>query len=204
MSWIGFVIAKGLRKLILRPAILCSRLEKTSRVCSGSQIYYSMIGKYSYIGNECKVINTDIKAFCSIADGCYIGGAQHDMSRVSTSPVFHAGRNIMHTNFTDAPALLTKRISIGNDVWIGAHCLIKSGVIIGDGAVIGMGSVVTHNVEPYTIVAGNPARMIRKRFDDDTIKLLANSEWWKLKDEDLLKIAPFFDNVPCFLKELNN
>jgi len=67
---------------------------------------------------------------------------------------------------------------IGNDVWIGLEATIMPGVTIGDGAIIGAKSVVTHNVEPYSVVAGNPARVIKKRFSDETIKRLLKIQWW--------------------------
>jgi len=67
---------------------------------------------------------------------------------------------------------------IGNDVWIGLDATIMPGVTIGDGAIIGAKSVVTHDVEPYTVVAGNPARVVKKRFDDETMKRLLKIQWW--------------------------
>jgi len=76
-------------------------------------------------------------------------------------------------------------VSIGNDVWIGRETLILSGVTIGDGAVIGARAVVTKDVEPYSIVAGNPARLIRKRFDDKTIHRLLEIRWWDWPPEKI-------------------
>lgn len=69
-------------------------------------------------------------------------------------------------------------VMIGNDVWLGTDAAVMSGVTIGDGAVVGAYAVVTRDVEPYTIVAGNPARPIRKRFDDETIRKLLENRWW--------------------------
>ena len=89
---------------------------------------------------------------------------------------------------------------IGNDVWIGGDCLIKGGVTIADGAVIGMGSVVTHDVGPYEIWAGNPAKMIRKRFDDEIIKKLLAIQWWNWDDEKIKEYAHLINDVPEFLK----
>ena len=83
-----------------------------------------------------------------------------------------------------------KKVMIGNDVWIGDNVLIKGGVTIGDGAVIGMGSIVTKDGGPYTVVAGIPAKIIRYRFDEQTIARLQQSRWWEremAEIRDLLK-----------------
>ncbi len=80
--------------------------------------------------------------------------------------------------------------------------MIKSGVRIGDGAIIGMGSIVTKDVEPYSIVAGNPAKLIRKRFDDETINLLMGTQWWNWKNEEIVEAGGSFNNVTDFLTRL--
>ena len=85
-----------------------------------------------------------------------------------------------------------KEIIIGNDVWIGHAAIILGGVHIGNGAIIAAGSVVTKNVEPYSIVAGNPARFVRKRFPETIIKEIEALEWWDKNDNDLDKIKPLF------------
>lgn len=147
-------IAKGLRYILQPPALTNCIIDKTSAVCSGSQINYTIMGRYSYIGHDCFCVNVEIGSFCSIADGCRIGGATHPIQRVSTSPVFHAGKNVMKKNFCNIEPIRTPKTKIGNDVWIGANACIKSGVTIGDGAVIGMGAVVTGDVAPYEIRGG--------------------------------------------------
>lgn len=76
-------------------------------------------------------------------------------------------------------------VNIGNDVWIGSDVIIMSGVTIGDGAVVGAGSVVTADVEPYTIVAGNPAKAIKKRFSDEDIARLLRIRWWDWPEEKI-------------------
>ena len=90
--------------------------------------------------------------------------------------------------------------TLGNDVWIGSHAFIKGGIVIGNGAVIGAYSVVTKDVEPYSIVAGNPAKFIRKRFDNETISKLMESRWWELEDDALYDNATYFTNAKHFLK----
>ena len=118
-----------------------------------------------------------IGKFCSIASGIkfIMNGGNHDPKLISTYPfpTFDNGwekGNLGTVNKGDTV--------IGNDVWIGFEALIMSGINIGDGAVIGARAVVTKNVPPYTIVGGNPAEKIRKRFDDKTIKDLLEIKWW--------------------------
>jgi virginiamycin A acetyltransferase len=83
---------------------------------------------------------------------------------------------------------------IGNDVWIGQNATILPGVKIGDGVIIGTKSVVGSDVEPYAIVAGNPAKVIRKRFDDELIALLLQLKWWDLPVEEIQALLPLLHN----------
>ena len=79
---------------------------------------------------------------------------------------------------------------IGNDVWIGQNAVILPGVRIGDGAIIGANSVVGSDIEPYSIVVGNPAKMLRKRFDDELISLLLHFKWWDKSIEEIDSLIP--------------
>jgi serine acetyltransferase len=87
-------------------------------------------------------------------------------------------------------------------VWIGLGSIILSGVKVGTGSIIAAGSVVTKDVEPYTIVAGNPAKLIRKRFSNEIINSLEKSEWWNFSDERLKYFAKYFKEPTLFLEEL--
>lgn len=176
-------------------------IHKTAAICTGVKFYRGKIGKYSYIGNNSFVSDTDIGNFTSISTDCYIGGTSHPTNWVSTSPVFHKWRNIMKKNFAHHEFEIFKRSNIGNDVWIGNRVMIKAGVTIGDGAIIGMGSVVTKDIGSYEIWAGNPAKFIRKRFTDETIQIIANSEWWLWDDTKILHNANLFNNTERFIEE---
>ncbi|RUX91838.1 CatB-related O-acetyltransferase [Mesorhizobium sp. M7D.F.Ca.US.004.03.1.1] len=89
---------------------------------------------------------------------------------------------------------------IGNDVWIGRRAIIMPGITIGDGAVVGAGSIVTKDVAPYAIVAGNPAKLIRNRFTDDQIARLLAIRWWEWSDEKIIAEQPrFFGPVDAFI-----
>lgn len=201
MYSLRYIISKLILKLQI-PAILRSEIHSNSIICAKSHVVNSKIGKYSYIGYNCNIYNVEIGNFCSIAERCFLGGAQHPIEFVSTSPVFHEGKNILKKNFSEHNIKERKKIVIGSDVWIGSGVFIKSGVKVGTGAIIGMGSVVIHDVEPYSIVAGNPARLIRYRFKEEIRENLLKSEWWNLEDNLLIRFSKYF-NDPCeFLKNI--
>ncbi len=199
MEILKLLIPKALKILLNPPALRKCVIDKTARVCSKSELTKVELGRYSYIGYDCFMVNVSIGKFCSIANRCCIGGAAHPLDRVSSSPVFHAGKNIMGKNFATFPIIQTPQTVIENDVWLGMGVYVKAGVTIHNGAVIGTGSVVTHDVPPYEIWAGNPARFIRKRFNDEIIKGLLDSEWWNYSDEDLKTRAVDFDDPSKFL-----
>ncbi len=180
----GFFINKLLR-LINRPALRNCQIDKTAKVGTGSNCIGVQMGRYSYIGKNNSVANTTIGSFCSIASYCAIGGGAHPLNMVSTSPVFYQGRNGFNKHFSSIPAEVNKKVEIGNDVWIGEAVFINDGVKIGTGAVIGAHSVVTKDVPPYAIIAGAPAKILRYRFDEDTIQRLLDSKWWEWSDERL-------------------
>lgn len=196
---IKLLFAKALKRLLNPPALRNCSLDNTSRVWSKSELNSVRMGKYSYIGNDCFMVNVDIGAFCSIADRVCIGGAGHPIERVSSSPVFHEGGNVLGVNFQSFPYEHTPKTTIENDVWIGIGSIVKAGVTIHNGAVIGSGSVVTHDVPAYEIWAGNPARKIRDRFDKATAEKIEKSEWWSKSDEEIREISKNFDNVSAFI-----
>jgi acetyltransferase-like isoleucine patch superfamily enzyme len=149
-------------------------------------------GKYTYglpltrrgTGNT-----VNIGAFCSFASGVTLdGGFQHNMKFLSTFP--------FPSNFPDSSqysghVVCKGDINIGNDVWIGESAMIMSGVTIGDGAVIGFRSIISKDVEPYSIVAGAPQKVLRYRFDQSTIEKLLEIKWWEWPDENI-KVAVKF------------
>lgn len=148
----------------------------------------------------------NIGRYCAIATDVHMGGPEHPWSWAAMG------------SFTYDPGYIWKpyldsigrryrvhalphdpkrhgRIEIGNDVWIGQGACIRRGIKIGDGAVIGAHAMVTKDVEPYAMVAGNPARVIRKRFSDQVIALLQASRWWDYE-------FPDFDGLPIEEPEL--
>ncbi len=132
-----------------------------------------------------------IGKFCQIAAGVefVMNGANHQMNAASTFPFYTlAGWNMKPPAPADMP--LKGDTVIGNDVWIGQNATILPGVHIGDGAIIGASSVVGSDVEPYTIVAGNPAQFIRNRFDDELTNLMLEWRWWDKPIEEINSLIP--------------
>ena len=132
-----------------------------------------------------------IGKFCQIAAGVefVMNGANHQMNAVTTFPFYTLqGWNMKAPALSDLP--LKGDTVIGNDVWIGQNATIMPGVHIGDGAIIGANSTVAGEVQPYTIVAGNPARLIRKRFDDEMIDLLERFAWWDKPIDEINALIP--------------
>lgn len=132
-----------------------------------------------------------IGKFCQIAAGVefIMNGANHQMNAVSTYPFYILeGWDMNAPNLLDLP--LKGDTLIGNDVWIGQNAVILPGVYIGDGAIIGANSVIGSNVDPYTIVCGNPAKEVRKRFDDELIDLMLKFKWWDKSIDEINTLIP--------------
>lgn len=136
-----------------------------------------------------------IGKFCQIGKGVnfIMNGANHQMACVSTFPFYiFEGFEEKTTPLENMP--IKGDTIIGNDVWIGQNAIILPGVHIGDGAIIGLNSVVGSDVPPYTIVAGNPAKQIRKRFDDEMTALLLEFKWWEKPVDEIKTLIPLLHN----------
>jgi len=157
--------------------------------------YYKQwkIGDYTYGSPTLSpiIVTSSSKSYLEIGKFCSFGynviiflGGNHRPDWVTTYPfttIFNEASHKMEEAET------TGKVTIGNDVWIGEGATIMAGVNIGNGAVIGTKSIVTKDVPPYAIMAGNPAKLIRKRFDDDTIEKLEQLQWWDKPISDILK-----------------
>lgn len=164
------------------------------------------IGRHTYGNPEISTwkegATLKIGAFCSIADGVKIFlGGEHRIDWVTTYPftaLWEQGKHIAGHPKTKGDVI------IGNDVWLGAEAVIMSGVKIGDGAVVGARAVVTTDIAPYEIYAGNPARLVRKRFDTKTIRQLLELEWWNFDDSEIARMLPLMlnKNIDGFILEV--
>jgi hypothetical protein len=140
----------------------------------------------------------DIGSFCSFAaDVALFGGGEHIVN-VTSFPLL--------TKWIDpvgghVEAGSKGPVRIGNDCWVGYRAIILSGVTVGDGAIVGAGAVVSRDVPPYAVVAGNPARVVGMRFDDATVRRLLAVAWWDWDDETIAARAHLFSDVEAFLGE---
>lgn len=129
-----------------------------------------------------------IGKFCSIARGTLFQENLHDYEKITA---YFIRQRVFNEEFP-IDSYSKGEIVVGNDVWIGAQCMILSGVKIGDGAVIAANSVVTKDVPPYAIVGGSPAKIIKKRFSDEIISELLALEWWNWDIEKIRRNKPLF------------
>lgn len=198
---IKYLLAKLMLKIQV-PAIKNSILDNKSRVASKATVYNTKLGKYSYVGVNTYVINSEVGSFCSIGNDSSIGLGQHPYNYASTSPVFYGKNNIFRKSLANLEIQEYRKTIIGNDVWIGERVLIMDGVKIGTGAVIGAGTIVTHDIPPYAIVVGNPGRVIKYRFESCVIDQLLESEWWEMDDESLGILGEKTNDVSLFLQAI--
>jgi phosphonate metabolism protein (transferase hexapeptide repeat family) len=164
------------------------RLGAYCEVGARTQLLEVELGDYSYIVNDSDVADATIGKFCSIAAMTRINPGNHPMERASQSH-FSYRASAYFTGAADEAKFFAWRrshqVTIGHDVWIGHGAIVLPGRAIGTGAVIAAAAVVTKDVAPYTIVAGNPARVIRPRFTDEIVARLQRLAWWDWSHERL-------------------
>jgi acetyltransferase-like isoleucine patch superfamily enzyme len=144
---------------------------------------------------------TSVGKFCSIGPNLICGRGVHPTTGISTSPMFYSTRkqNGMTLSVEDKIEE-RKNISIGNDVFIGMNVSILDGVTIGDGAVIGAGAVVSKDIPPYAIAVGSPIKIIKYRFDEESIDKLLKIKWWDWADDKLNIVEKEFFDVNKFIE----
>ncbi len=193
-----------------------SCFEGKNEIGEKNEIRNSVIGFGTYFGANNKIDALKIGKYCSVASNLEIVCGFHPLKKnVSTHPSFystnHKNKNkiqlcyVKKTKFTEMRIVEKNwNVVIGNDVWIGSNVKILQGIKICDGAVIAAGALITKDVEPYAIVGGVPAKLIRKRFSDEDIKFLLDLKWWDKGEEWVIENAEFFEDINLLKEKLKN
>lgn len=160
---------------------------------ASSVLTAARLGPFTYV-QRATLSHVSVGAFSSIGPQVQAGLPQHPADMLSTHPAFFSPHNASGFSFVSRPLFEEESLplSLGNDVWIGANALLMGGLTVGDGAIVAAGAVVTRDVPPYAIVAGVPARILRFRFDEDSIAALLDWQWWNLPLRVLTRLAPAF------------
>lgn len=190
-----------------------STFEGENYIGDGSRIENSYMGYASYISNSTTLQNVKIGRYCAISEGVSVIRGQHPTKQfVSIHPAFYSPGNSASSicyvseelykefNYVESGYV----VDIGNDVWIGKNVQLMEGITIGNGAVIAAGAVVTKDVQPYAIVGGIPAKLIRDRFSEDEKVFLDKLQWWNKSEEWIKENAKYFSNITILQKMENN
>lgn len=168
---------------------LNSKFEGSNKIYSNS-IFNGCLGYGTYLSNNCILCATNVGRFTSIAPFVRTNGGVHPYTfpYATTCPMFFSTQKQNGKTFAKRNSFDEFRgiLSIGNDCWIGENVFLVGGISVGDGAVVLAGAVVTKDVPPYAIVGGVPAKIIKYRYDEETIKFLLDIKWWN-KDVQWLK-----------------
>jgi phosphonate metabolism protein (transferase hexapeptide repeat family) len=197
--WMEIQMAK--KHLSVQPTIDASASVRESKLGAYTEVGARTIllevemGDYSYVVNDAQITYSTIGKFCSIAAMTRINPGNHPMHRAAQAHFTYRASAYFTAEADDADFFAWRRqhhIHIGHDVWIGHGAIVLPGRNIGTGAVIAAGAVVTKDVPAYTIVAGNPARPIKRRFPETVVGRLAGLAWWDWDHEALRRALPDF------------
>lgn len=192
----------------------CVQFEGNNTLFQDVRVYNSKLGYGTYIGRNTQLHNVRVGKFCSIAENVIVGLGMHPISYVSTHPsTYYNTKRTLGFTYAEKSLYSPYRwldkeekiiSSIGNDVWVGTGVIILDGVSIGDGAVIAAGAVVTKDVEPYSVVGGVPAKIIKYRFDSKIIDFLLKFKWWDKSDAWIRDNFTLFSNPQKLYDDYSN
>ncbi|WP_282352241.1 DapH/DapD/GlmU-related protein [Haloferax volcanii] len=180
-----------------------STLGNWTEVREGTRVSNSELGDYTYLMERVQLDYTEIGSFGNVASHARLGATNHPIERPTAHHFTY--RAEMYDMGEDDDSVFEWRadapVVVGHDVWIGHSATILPGVEVGTGAVVAAGAVVTHDVEPYTIVAGVPAEPIDRRFDAETARRLQETAWWEWDHETLASRLDAFRDLETFLRK---
>ena len=182
-----------------------TKFTKYTHILGGAKMSEVTAGRYTRIGDGVKVTNAELGNFAVLSKDTVIGTGAHPTNYITPHSIFYKkGAWPWHDDWI-APIEFNKkrRITIGNDVWIGRRCMVLDGVTIGDGAIIAAGAVVTKDIPPYAIAGGVPAKVIKYRFPQEVIDRLLEIRWWDLSDEEIKGVLDFFHTPNPTMEDLN-
>lgn len=181
---------------------ICNEIGRYVYLSSESSLSECKVGDYSIIAPFSRISKTDIGKCCSIGPHIICGWGIHPTNGLSTLPMFYSSLKQNGITYSQTDKIEErKRITIGNDVFVGANVTILDGVTIGDGAIIGAGAVVSKDIPPYAIAVGAPIKIIRYRFTEKQIDALLRIQWWNWDVVDLKEIEKMFFDVDGFIKK---
>ncbi|WP_288736468.1 CatB-related O-acetyltransferase [uncultured Enorma sp.] len=177
--------------------------EGLNKVGARTRVFNSRFGYGSYVANDSVLAGVSCGRYCSLGPNISTPTGLHPTSGfASTSPLFFSTKGQLGTTYVNRQKYDECRFAgdgylrvIGNDVWIGGNVVILEGVTIGDGAIVGAGSVVTKDLPPYSISVGVPAKVVKYRFDQQTIERLCRTRWWDRTPDWVRLNADAFENV---------
>lgn len=186
---------------LVKSELANSNISQKAHVYAPYFLHDVKIGEYSYVAKNSNITNCTIGRFCSIGPNFCCGLGIHPTNGISTSPMFYSTSKVNGASLVKQTAVEeSKHTTIGNDVFIGANVTILDGITIGDGAVIGAGAVVSKDIPPYAIAVGVPAKVIKYRFDEQTIQKLQEKEWWNGSEEEIKKVGELQFRVGEFVQ----
>jgi phosphonate metabolism protein (transferase hexapeptide repeat family) len=195
--------------VVLKKNVVIDKCEigNWCKILNNSYLHNTELSDYSYVNMNSCILRSSIGKYCSIASNVYIGPGSHPLNYISTHP-FTFLKDYGNLIETDDNSVVEKRdsksIDIGNDVWIGQGAVIMDNIKIGHGSIVGAHAVVTHDVEPYSIVVGVPAKLIKFRFQTDVIDALLKIQWWDWDRSKIKESVNEFKHIDNFVKKYTN
>jgi phosphonate metabolism protein (transferase hexapeptide repeat family) len=180
-----------------------SELGAWTEIREGARLNESAIGDYTYLMERVQLDYATVGRFGNVAADVRLGPTNHPIDRPTAHHFTY--RAAMYDMGEDDESIFEWRadqpVDVGHDVWLGHGALVLPGVTIGNGAVVAAGAIVTHDVDPYTVVAGVPAEPIRRRFSPEVAGRIEATRWWEWDHETLAERLPAFRDLDRFLKK---